>query len=190
LNQASSIKNLPNLITGARFVLTALLAVLLMLEQTPWMAFFCWLIFTLAACSDWADGYLARRYQAVTALGKLMDPLADKVLVTTALVMLIPLGKLPAWIALIILCREMMVTGLRGVASAAGIVVAASPLGKLKSIVQYIGLGSLIFPLALSPIPHLYTIGLLIVYLAMVLTVWSGVEYFLKLKKVFLRSAV
>lgn len=75
-----------------------------------------------------------------------MDPLADKVLVTTALVMLIPTGKVPARLALIILCREIVITGLRGVASSEGIVVSANGLGKMKSIIQYIGLGTLIFP--------------------------------------------
>ena len=103
-----------------------------------------------------------------------MDPLADKVLVTTALIMLIPTGKMPAWVALIIICREIVVTGLRGVASSAGIVVAASSLGKWKSITQYIGLGTLIFPLGVLPIPYLHQIGLAIVYVALVLTVWSG----------------
>jgi CDP-diacylglycerol--glycerol-3-phosphate 3-phosphatidyltransferase len=150
------------------------------------MAFFSWFVFSIAACTDWVDGYVARRYGAVTVLGKLMDPLADKVLVATALIMLIPLGRLPAWITLVILSREMLVTGLRGVASSSGIVVAASGLGKLKSIMQYIGLGTLIFPLDLLPIPHLHQIGLVLLYIALILTVWSGLDYFYKLRRVFL----
>ena len=186
MNENNRVRHLPNLITAVRFLLTALLAVLLMFEQTTSMGFLCWLIFTIAACSDWVDGYLARRYEAVTVLGKLMDPLADKILVTTALIMLIPLGRLPAWVALVILSREMLVTGLRGVASSSGVVVAASNLGKIKSIMQYIGLGTLIFPLGLLPIPFLHQIGLALVYLALVLTVWSGLDYFYKLRRVFL----
>ncbi|MCI5208433.1 MAG: CDP-diacylglycerol--glycerol-3-phosphate 3-phosphatidyltransferase, partial [Candidatus Electrothrix sp. ATG2] len=134
----------------------------------------------------WFDGYLARRFKAVTTLGKLMDPLADKLLVATALIMLIPLNRLPAWVALVILSREMMVTGLRGLASSSGIVVSASGLGKVKSTLQYIGLGTLIFPLGLLPIPYLHHIGLAVVYVALVLTVWSGVDYFYKLRQVFL----
>lgn len=188
MSKTNPVRHLPNLITGARFLLTALLAVLLMFEQTTSVAFFCWLVFSLAACSDWVDGYVARRYEAVTVLGKLMDPLADKVLVTTALIMLIPLGRLPAWIALVILSREMMVTGLRGVASSSGVVVAASGLGKIKSIMQYIGLGTLIFPLGVLPIPYLHQIGLGLVYVALVLTVWSGLDYFYKLRRVFLED--
>ncbi|MCI5126412.1 MAG: CDP-diacylglycerol--glycerol-3-phosphate 3-phosphatidyltransferase, partial [Candidatus Electrothrix sp. AR5] len=128
----------------------------------------------------------ARRFEAVTTLGKLMDPLADKLLVATALIMLIPLDRLPAWIALVILSREMMVTGLRGLASSSGIVVSASGLGKIKSTLQYIGLGILIFPLDLLPIPYLHQIGLAVLYVALVLTVWSGIDYFYKLRQVFL----
>ncbi len=188
MSKTNRVQHLPNLITAVRFLLTALLAVLLMFEQTRSIGFFSWLIFTIAAATDWVDGYVARRYGAVTVLGKLMDPLADKVLVTAALIMLIPLGRLPAWVALMILSREMMVTGLRGVASASGVVVAASGLGKIKSIMQYIGLGTLIFPLGIVPIPYLHQIGLGLVYVALVLTVWSGLDYFYKLRSVFLKD--
>ncbi len=80
----------------------------------------------------------------------------------------------------------MLVTGLRGVASTSGIVVAASGLGKIKSIMQYIGLGTLIFPLGVLPIPYLHQIGLGLVYIALILTVWSGIDYFYKLRRVFL----
>ncbi|HDO30849.1 MAG TPA: CDP-diacylglycerol--glycerol-3-phosphate 3-phosphatidyltransferase, partial [Desulfobacteraceae bacterium] len=121
-----------------------------------------------------------------TVLGQLMDPLADKVLVATAFIMLIPLGRLPAWLALVIICRELIITGLRGIAASSGIVVAASRLGKLKSIIQYLGLGTLIFPLDLLPLPFLHRLGLAIVYVALVLTIWSGFDYFLKLRRIFL----
>jgi CDP-diacylglycerol---glycerol-3-phosphate 3-phosphatidyltransferase len=185
LNRSSKILNLPNLITGSRFILSGCLMLLLLQEQTPMMSLAAWLVFSIAACSDWIDGYFARKYKAITVLGQLMDPLADKVLVTTALVMLIPTGRMPAWVALIILCREITVTGLRGVASSSGVVVDASNLGKWKSTMQYIGLGTLIFPLGVLPIPYLHQIGLAIVYVALVLTVWSGIDYFYKLRQIF-----
>ncbi len=188
MNRSSKIFNLPNLITGSRFILSGCLMLLLLREQTTTNAFIAWLVFSIAAGSDWIDGYYARKYKEVTVLGKLMDPLADKVLVTTALIMLIPTGKLPAWIALIILCREIVVTGLRGVASSSGIVVSASSLGKWKSIIQYIALGTLIFPLGVLPIPFLHQIGLAILYVALLLTVWSGVDYFYKLRRIFLED--
>lgn len=178
--------NLPNSITAFRFFLSAILAGMLMLDQTILMGFCAWAVFAVAACSDWVDGYFARRYKSVTVLGQLMDPLADKVLVTTALIMLIPLGRVPAWLSLLILCREIIITGLRGVAASSGIVVAASGLGKIKSIIQYIGIGTLIFPLGLVPIPFLHQMGLGILYVALVLTVWSGLDYFYKLKQIFL----
>ncbi len=181
-------RHLPNLITALRFLLTGLLAVLLTCESTQAMDFFCCCIFSLAACTDWVDGYVARRYGAVTVLGKLLDPLADKLLVATALIMLIPLERIPAWVSLVILSREMLVTGLRGIASSSGIVVAASGLGKIKSIMQYIGLGILIFPVGLLPIPYLHEIGLALLYIALILTVWSGFDYFYKLRGVFLKE--
>lgn len=180
------IVNLPNTITAIRFVLAAILAIMLMLEQTMWMGFFTWLVFSIAAGTDWVDGYFARLYKSETVLGQLMDPLADKVLVTTSLIMLIPLGRVPAWLVLVILCREIIITGLRGIAASSGIVVPASGLGKIKSIIQYIGIGTLIFPLGLVPIPYLHQIGLSIVYISLVLTIWSGLDYFYKLKQIFL----
>lgn len=161
---------------------------LLLQEQTLNVSLFAWLIFLVAAGTDWVDGYFARKYKSITVLGQLMDPLADKVLVATALVMLIPSGKMPAWVALIILCREIVVTGLRGVASSSGLVIAASSLGKWKSTIQYIGLGTLIFPLGISPIPYLHQLGLIIIYIAMILTVWSGIDYFYKVRKIFIEE--
>ena len=182
----NQIFNLPNLITGIRFFLAAILACLLLLEQTTWMAFLSWLVFVIAAGTDWIDGYFARRYKSETILGQLMDPLADKVLVATALIMLVPLNRLPAWLALVILCRELIITGLRGIAASSGIVVAASGLGKIKSVIQYIGLGTLIFPIDLLPLPFLHRLGLLILYGALILTIWSGFDYFFNLKQIFL----
>lgn len=180
------IVNLPNTITAVRLFLSAVLAIMLMMEQTVWMAFASWAVFAVAAGSDWVDGYFARLYKSETVLGQLMDPLADKVLVTVSLVMLIPLGRVPAWLVLLILCREIIITGLRGIAASSGIVVPASGLGKIKSIIQYIGTGTLIFPLDLLPLPFLHLLGLGILYVALGLTLWSGADYFLKLQHIFL----
>lgn len=166
--------------------MSAILVVMLMAEQTVWLGFFTCLVFIIAAATDWIDGYFARLYKSETVLGQLMDPLADKVLVTTTLVMLIPLGRVPAWLVLIIVCREIIITGLRGIAASSGIVVAASGLGKIKSIIQYIGIGTLIFPLGLLPLPFLHQLGLGILYVSLVLTIWSGLDYFYKLKQIFL----
>lgn len=182
------ILTIPNLITGGRFLLTAVLMFLLMRPQTTGTALLALLVFILAACSDWVDGYLARRWESVTILGKLMDPLADKVLVATAMLMLIPLGRIPAWLVLVIVVREFVITGLRGVAASTGTVVAASFLGKLKSTSQYIGLGFLIFPAHLLSFLPIYSIGRCIMYVALVLTVWSGLDYFYKLRSIFVEE--
>ena len=138
------------------------------------------------ALTDLADGYLARKHGIESVLGKLMDPLADKVLVATPLIMLIPMGRVPAWVSLLIITRELAVTGLRGLAAANGIVVSASGLGKIKSIFQYTALCVLIFPAALLPIPFLHDLGRIILYVSLLLTVWSGVDYFVKLQRLYL----
>lgn len=177
---------LPNILTGLRFALIPVLIVLFMVRQSTAVEMAAFLVFVLAAVTDFADGYLARRYKAETVLGQLMDPLADKALVTTVLVMLIPLGKIPAAVSLIIICREIIVTGFRGLAATSGKVVAAGMLGKVKSNLQYFGLGFLIFPLGVLPVPYQHEIGRILIYGSLVMAVWSAIDYFYKLRAVFL----
>ncbi len=179
----------PNMLTGLRFAMIPLIVVLLMKEQTTRIAFIAWSVFTLAALTDWLDGYLARKFDAETVFGKLMDPLADKLLVTAALLMLIPLGRIPAWICLIIISREIFITGIRGLAASTGTVVAAGNLGKIKSNFQYYGVGFLIFPLNLLPIPYQYEIGMILIYISVVLSVWSAVNYTYKLRDIFIETS-
>ena len=176
---------LPNILTGFRFVLIPLLVVFFMIEQTTGAQLWAFIIFTIAALTDFVDGYVARKYQKETVLGKLMDPLADKALVTTALIMLIPLGKISALASLIIICREIIVTGFRGLAATSGKVVAAGMLGKIKSNLQYFGLGFLIFPLGVLPIPYQYEIGRLLIYGSVIMAIWSAFDYFYKLRAIF-----
>lgn len=177
---------LPNILTGFRFVLIPVLMVLFMMQQTVAVEMAAFLVFIVAALTDFADGYVARKYKAETVLGKLMDPLADKALVSTALIMLIPLGKIPAAASLIIICREIIVTGFRGLAATSGKVVAAGMLGKIKSNLQYFGLGFLIFPLGVLPVPFQHEIGRFLIYCSLVMAVWSAFDYFYKLRAVFL----
>jgi len=145
--------------------------------------------FVLAAATDWLDGYLARKYSCETVFGKLMDPLADKLLVSAGLIMLIPLGRIPAWICLLIISREIFITGLRGLAASTGKVVAADNLGKIKSNFQYYGIGFLIFPLNLLPIPYQYGIGSILIYLSVVLSIWSAADYTYKLRDIFVETS-
>lgn len=176
----------PNILTGFRFALVPVLIVLFTIEQTVTIELISWVVFVVACVTDFVDGWVARRYKIETVLGQLMDPLADKALVTTALVMLIPLGKIAAWVCLVIICREIIVTGFRGLAATTGKVVAAGQVGKYKSTFQYLGLGFLIFPLNVWPIPYQYEIGRGLVYISMVLALWSAVVYFYNLRSVFL----
>jgi CDP-diacylglycerol--glycerol-3-phosphate 3-phosphatidyltransferase len=124
--------------------------------------------FIAAAITDSLDGYIARRHKLVTTLGKFIDPLADKVLVIAAMVALVELQRVPAWIVVVIITREFVVTGLRLVASAEGVVIAASPGGKIKTIFQIVAVSLLILKL-----PG----GIALMWVAMFLTVWSGMEY-------------
>ena len=182
---------LPNMLTGYRFAVVPVLFFIFLFQYLypdagQWIDLLAFCLFLSAALTDLADGYYARKYKSESVLGKLMDPLADKVLITVALIMLIPLAKVPAWISFMILARELMVTGLRGVAASSGIVVSASGLGKIKSVLQYTALCVLIFPATLLPIPYLQELGLIILIVSLILTIWSGFDYFYRFQKVFL----
>ncbi|MGV1100908.1 CDP-diacylglycerol--glycerol-3-phosphate 3-phosphatidyltransferase [Thiovibrio sp. JS02] len=181
-----AILTIPNLLTGYRFVVAPALLFFLYPAAATEVSLFAFFLFLSAALTDLADGYYARKHKIETVLGKLMDPVADKVLVTVALVMLIPMGRVPAWLAFVILARELVITGLRGVAASSGIVVAASGMGKLKSVLQYIALCVLIFPMGVLPIPFLHELGLVVLYVSAVMTVWSGADYFYRFQKIFL----
>ncbi len=178
----------PNILTGMRFLLIPVLIVLLSLEQKTGIALLACSVFSLAAITDLFDGYLARKYNSETVLGKLMDPLADKVLVATALIMLIPIGRIPAWVCLLIICREIIITGLRGLAASSGKVVPADQLGKIKANFQYFGLGLMIFPLGVVPIPFQYQIAMVLIYISLGFSIWSGIDYVYKLRDVFLET--
>lgn len=177
---------LPNMLTGYRFAVVPVIMVCLLPGAGDMAGLLAFILFLSGALTDLADGYFARKMQSESVLGKLMDPLADKVLIAVALIMLIPLGKVAAWVAFVIIARELVITGFRGVAADAGIVIGAGRMGKLKSVFQYIALCVLIFPPALLPWPWLHELGGALLMVAMVLTVWSGVEYFVRFKKLYL----
>lgn len=141
------------------------------------------LIFIIAASTDSLDGYLARKNKMITNLGKLLDPLADKLLVTAVLVSLVEMNKLDAWIAIVIISREFAVTGLRQIALLEGSVIAASRWGKLKTAAQITAIIALLinnFPFALLNIPF----DLIASWVAAIITVYSGIDYFIKNKHV------
>ncbi|MFC4307350.1 CDP-diacylglycerol--glycerol-3-phosphate 3-phosphatidyltransferase [Cohnella boryungensis] len=139
------------------------------------------LLFIIAASTDGLDGYIARKRKIVTNLGKLLDPLADKLLMAAVLIALVEMGKLGAWVAIIIISREWAVTGLRQVALLEGAVLAASKWGKWKTAVQI----TMIIVLLLNNFPFNFIdlrIDLVVVWAAVLITVYSGVDYFLKNK--------
>lgn len=144
-------------------------------------------IFIVASATDWLDGYYARKYQLVTNLGKFLDPLADKLLITAALVSLVELGLFPAWVVILIISREFAVTGLRLVAATDGEVIAASSLGKWKTVTQIVAA----IAVMLHNIPFQF-LGVpfaeMMIYVAAFMTVWSGWDYFIKNKHILAKS--
>ncbi len=145
-------------------------------------------LFLAASLTDIVDGYIARKYNIVTNMGKILDPLADKVMVLVVLIMLIPLGRVPALVVALIVFRETAVTSLRAIAAADGVVVSASPLGKFKNMFQVIFTLFLIMyhrfdiPITtnFSFVLDFKTSGMLLMWIALFLTLWSGVDYFVK----------
>jgi len=179
---APSRLNLPNALTIARIVLVPLLVVVLLTKFEGRMIFGVRkelvgaAIFGLASLTDWLDGYLARRRKQVTTLGQLMDPLADKLLVTAALVSLVQMGQAPAWMVAVILGREFAVTVLRAMAHGRGHVIAASPLGKFKMVSQIVAILALI--LGRDHLGPLFIIGIAALWVATVTALLSAVDYY------------
>ncbi len=171
----------PNSLTLFRVGAVPLL-ILLMLSPSKWSGFFAAIVFSVAAITDYFDGYVARRFGLVSSLGKIMDPLADKLLVSSAFIMLIPHGRVPAWLICVIIGRELAVTGLRNVLSAKGEDVSASMLGKWKTGFQISAIIPLLIHYQYLGIDF-HTIGTVLLWAALVVTVWSGVDYFIRFRK-------
>lgn len=167
---------LPNVLTVLRIMLVPVLVVAL-LGNTPAGDVLAAVVFAAASLTDFVDGWLARARDSVTTFGKLMDPLADKLLVVAALISLVSLGRLPAWVAMVIIARELAVTVLRLGATQAGVVIAASPLGKAKTCLQI----AAILALIASAGRPLWV--MLLVYLTVLVTVISGLDYFFGLRR-------
>jgi CDP-diacylglycerol--glycerol-3-phosphate 3-phosphatidyltransferase len=168
--------NVPNVLTMLRILLVPVLLVAL-LDKTPSGDLLAAIVFAVASFTDAIDGYLARSRNAVTNFGKLMDPLADKLLIVAALVALVSLGRLEAWVAMVIIARELAVTLLRMGATQHGVVAAANPLGKLKTVVQ---VATIIALIASSSRPTWLD---LMVYATVLVTVVSAVDFVFGLRR-------
>jgi CDP-diacylglycerol---glycerol-3-phosphate 3-phosphatidyltransferase len=168
--------NVPNLLTVVRILLVPVVVVAL-LSQTPNADMLAAIVFAVAAFTDGLDGYIARSRGSVTTFGKLMDPIADKLLIIAPLVSLVSLGRIEAWVGMVIIAREFAVTALRMVAVEQGVVIPASIFGKAKTITQVAAIFAVI---AVSSTPLWVD---LLVYLAVVTTVASGADYFFGLRR-------
>jgi CDP-diacylglycerol--glycerol-3-phosphate 3-phosphatidyltransferase len=169
--------NLPNALTVVRILLVPVVVAAL-LEETPNGSLVAATVFAIAAASDVLDGRLARSRQLVTTFGKVMDPVADKLLVIAALLALVSLGRLAAWVAMVIIAREFAVTALRVAVQAQGYLIPASPYGKGKTVIQVVT----IFALILAPDPGAAWLQALL-GLAVAVTILSGVDYFLNVRR-------
>jgi CDP-diacylglycerol---glycerol-3-phosphate 3-phosphatidyltransferase len=174
--------NLPNALTLARIFLVPLLVVVLVTKFEGRLILGIRMelvgaaIFGLASLTDWLDGYLARRRKQVTTLGQLLDPLADKLLITAALLSLVQMDLAPAWMVLVILGREFAVTVLRGVAYSRGVVIAASPLGKFKMVSQVVAI--LLLILGYDHLQRFFVLGRIALWVAVITAVASGIDYY------------
>lgn len=178
-----SISNIPNTLTIMRLACIPLILICLLFEGRVG-SFLGGLFFTIASVTDILDGYVARKYDSITVLGKFLDPLADKLLVSMTMIMLIPLGRIPFWVVMVIVAREMAVTGLRGIAVTEGIVLQASPLGKFKTIFQSVALAGLCLHYEYLGLDT-HVVGMFFLWCALVLTLWSGYDYFRQFSHVF-----
>ncbi len=194
-NGNNGVLNLPNILTLCRIACVPIIMVLLFSESRE-AGFWAAAIFSAACVTDWLDGYLARKWELVTVMGKFLDPLADKLIVMAALIMLIPLDRVPAWAVFLIIARETLVTGLRSVASSEGIVIAASNLGKYKTIFQMVAIIGLLLHYDYYwffgikwEIFHvnMQFVGTVFFYASFALTMWSGGDYLYKFFKVLTR---
>jgi CDP-diacylglycerol--glycerol-3-phosphate 3-phosphatidyltransferase len=176
--------NVPNLLTMARIVAIPFFVWLLDVP-TPIRGFWASIVFTLAAVTDVLDGYLARKLGVVSVLGKFLDPLADKLIVMAALVWLVPMGRIAAWVVVLLLAREISVTGLRSVAASEGVIISAGQEGKTKTALQMIGIVALLlgypyhmvyFGIDLGIVDMVH-VGRSLVYLSLLFSFASAAQY-------------
>ncbi|SFN08470.1 CDP-diacylglycerol--glycerol-3-phosphate 3-phosphatidyltransferase [Thermodesulforhabdus norvegica] len=170
--------NLPNILTCLRICAIPLVILLLIPPVSP-VAYNCaFLLCLFALITDYLDGILARRHNRVTSTGKLLDPLADKLLVSAVFIMLIPLGRIPAWMTFMVVSREIIITGLRSLAASHGLIINASRLGKNKMVSQSIAM--LLLLLSIPGVEEkLVILGQIFVGISIILGYWSAVRYFM-----------
>ena len=171
-------RDLPNILTIARIIMIPGFVAVLMLGHY----YIAGIIFIVASLTDALDGFIARKYDLISNFGKLMDPLADKILVLSALVCLVELGHIQGWMAIVMLAREFLITGLRSVAVSEGVVIAADFSGKLKTVLQMVAIIAILFQN--QPFEGMgFPMAAVLLWAALVMTVYSGAEYIIKNRK-------
>ena len=174
----------PNILSFLR-VASVPFFILILYSPGKTLSFIAAVLFLITSFTDWLDGYLARNYGAPSKLGRFLDPLADKLLISTCLIMLIPIGRAPAWMIALIVGREIAITGLRGIALVEGIVIETSKWGKYKTFFQTASITCLLLYYPFRGIDFAY-LGSVLLWLATALTLWSGGVYITR----FLKQAV
>ncbi len=180
------ISNLPNTLSLFRMVCIPIVVICLYF-QGRWGSFLATLFLGMAFITDILDGFYARKYEAVTVLGKFLDPLADKILVSSTLIMLMALNRIPAWVVILIIARELAITGLRSIAVSEGVVIQASSLGKYKTIFQSVATLGLCLHYEYLKIDF-HVVGMLFLWVALILTLWSGWAYLRQFNRVFFQE--
>jgi CDP-diacylglycerol--glycerol-3-phosphate 3-phosphatidyltransferase len=190
--------NIPNRITVSRILLIPIFLIVMLAPfhwgnmhllgvDLPVTHFVGAMIFIFASATDWVDGYYARKHNLVTNMGKFLDPLADKLLVSAALIVLVELGYAPSWIVIIIISREFAVTGLRLLLAGEGEVVAANMLGKIKTWTQIVAISALLLHNIIFQMIS-FPFDIVALWVALIFTIWSGWDYFAKNSHVFKNS--
>jgi CDP-diacylglycerol--glycerol-3-phosphate 3-phosphatidyltransferase len=169
---------LANLLTVSRIVLVPVFMAFILMD-IPFGSVIAAFLFVCAAATDWLDGYIARRRNEITTIGKLLDPLADKLLISGALIALVETGQIHSWIAVLIIGREFLVTGLRGIAAAEGIVIAASSMAKIKTVTQIAAVFTLLVDKYIQALTGISP-GIWVLYSALAFTLYTGYDYIAK----------
>jgi len=176
-----------NVITLVRIALVPVFMAVYLLE-IPYFEIISLAIFIIASATDKLDGYIARKYNQISNFGKFIDPLADKLLITAALVMLVDAGVISSWAVILILAREFIVTALRTVAMSAGRVIAANNWGKAKMVIQVVAISFLLTSLRNIALGFI-TVGEVMVWIMTIVTVWSGIDYIIMNKDIILQQS-
>ena len=178
--------NLPNTITLLRIGIVPFLFILLLDPGKFWSLILA-ILFVIASITDVFDGYFARKYNLITTMGKFLDPIADKLIINTAMIVMIPIGRIPAWIVAVTIIRDLIVDVIRSIASSEGNYIQASPIGKQKTLAQTIAITALMIHYSIFGIDA-HVVGTITLYIALLFTIYSGVDYFIKFYQTSVRK--